>query len=253
MWALLTLPIVFLIPLKWIWGSFVFILLLSSILNAIATVTALKAVKYGELSIVGPLSAFTIPFLILSGYFILWEIPNTYGIFWVLLIFIWTYFLWISSNKPWFFWPIKAILNNTGAKYMLITALIWSITGPLDKLWIVEYWVFLWMLYINSMIALLMALYFIIFRRSSFTDMWSIGSLKKISIMTILWAWTLLLQMFATKLTLVIYVISIKRASWIFSVLLWYFFFQEKNILYKLLASLIMFSWVLIIVFLGNI
>lgn len=253
MWALLTLPILFFIPLQALSGNYYYILIISAVLNAIATVTALKAVKHGELSVVWPLTAFTIPFLIFTGYFIGWEMPNMYGIFWVLLIFIWTYFLWVSSKKTWLIWPICAIWNDTGAKYMLLTAIIWSITGPLDKLWIMQYGVFLWMLYLNILIALLMFLYFVCLRRKTFSHLQDIHSLKKISIMTLLGAWTLLLQMFATKLTLVIYVISIKRASGIFSVLLWYFFFQEKNIRWKLFASWLMLWGVIIITLLGNI
>jgi len=42
--------------------------------------------------------------------------------------------------------------------------------------------------------------------------------------------------MIALKLTLVIYVISIKRASGVFSVILGSIFFKEKNIYSKLIA-----------------
>lgn len=253
MGAILTLPILFFISFRLIEGNFILILILSSILNAIATVTALKAVKHWELSIVWPLTAFTIPFLIFTGYIIWGEIPNMFWLFGVFLIFIWTYFLWISWNQKWFLTPIKAIYWNNWAKYMLVTAIIWSITWPLDKLGIMEYWVFLWMLYINICIAILMFLYFISFRKKTFSHLTSISSMKKISIMTFLWAGTLLLQMFATKLTLVIYVISIKRASWIFSVLLGYFFFQEKNIAWKIFATSLMLVWVVVITLFGNI
>gem|GEM_PF-4520492 len=48
--------------------------------------------------------------------------------------------------------------------------------------------------------------------------------------------------MFALKYTLVVYVISIKRASGMFSVILGYLFFKEKNILQKLIAASTMFA-----------
>ena len=96
---------------------------------------------------------------------------------------------------------------------MILTTLIWSITTPIDKLGILEHGVFLWMLYLNVSIALIMAIYSIIRKPQSFSQIAHIPALKKITIMTALGGGTLLLQMFALKLTLAVYVISIKRAS----------------------------------------
>lgn len=253
MGAILILPVIFFIPLRAITTDTFILLLSSTLLNAVATVTALKAVKYWDLSVVGPLSAFTIPFLIFSGYIIGWELPNYIWIIWVLLIFLWTYFLWISETKKWFLSPIQAIYKNHGSRYMLITAAIWSLTAPIDKLGILHYGVFLWMLYLNISIALFMTIYSLIYKRKSFKNIYSIPAFKKISLMTLLWGGTLLLQMFAMKLTLAVYVISIKRASWIFSVLLGAFFYKEKNIAWKLFATSVMLIGVLVIIFWANI
>lgn len=253
MWVLLILPVLIFIPLQTLELHYMYILFCWSLLNAIATVTALKAVKYGELSVVGPLTAFTIPLLLLSGYFIVWELPNMFWIFGVFLIFLWTYYLWVTWEKQWFFWPITSLWKNIWARYMWITAIIWSITWPLDKLWILEYWVFLWMLYTNCIIVILMFFYLLLFRRKTFQDLSNPSSFKKISIMTCIWAWTLLIQMFAIKLTLVIYVISIKRASGIFSIIFGYFFFWEKNIQRKLFAASVMIIGVSMIALFWNI
>jgi len=253
MWWFIVLPLIFFIPFTHISVDYIIILLWSTFLNAVATVTALKAVKYGDLSLVWPLSAFTIPFLLISWFIIAWELPNIYGIYGVLLIFIGTYFLQISEIKKGIFWPITAIYHNIGARYMIVTALIWSITTPLDKLGIVEYGVLQWMFMLNIMIAILMTFYTLLFHRKSFTELANIKALKKVSLLTILWWGTLLIQMFALKLTLAIYVISIKRASGIFSVILWSIFFKEKNIVSKLIAVGIMFIWICIISFFGNI
>lgn len=253
MWAFIILPILFFIPFQIISGNFLYILWISAALNSLATVTALKAVKYGDLSIIGPLSAFTIPFLLFTWYSIWGELPNLYGIIGVILIFIGTYFLGVSWKQDSFLWPIQSIFEDKWAKYMLFTAFIWSITWPLDKLWIVEYGAFLWMLYINTAVVICMTLYFSLFRRKTFNILKDPSAIKKISIMTCVWGLGLLLQMIATKLTLVIYVVSIKRASGIFSVLLWHFFFKEKNIFWKMFATLIMLTGILVIVLWGNI
>jgi len=230
------------------------LLFISSILWAIATVTALKALKYGELSLVSPLSALTIPFLLITSYFITKESPNIYGYIWVSIIFIGTYFLQLHETKSGLLWPIRAIYHSTWAKYMLITALLWSITSPIDKLWVLEIWALWWMFYHNLGVTIILGLYMILRKKQfSLKKMSSKNAIKKISIISVLgWA-MIFLQMLALSYTLVVYVIALKRASWMFSVFLWYIFFQEKHILQKLLAAGIMLVWVWIISILWNI
>ena len=246
-------PVVFFIPPVALDTKHFVILFLSWVFNSVATVTSLKALKYGDLSLVSPLSAFTIPFLLLTAYLIAWEAPNMFGIVWVMIIFIGTYFLQISEVKNGAFWPIKAILQNTGARYMLLTAILWSITTPLDKLGILEYGVLTWMLYQSIAMCIFIGIYFWIFHRKKLSSISNPLAIKKILALWGIWGLSLLLQMFALKFTLAVYVVSIKRASGIFSVILWALFFKEKNIKSKLLAAAIMFSWVCVITVFWNI
>lgn len=232
------------------WG----ILWVSSVLWAIATVTALKAVKHWDLSLVSPLSALTIPFLLATSYLITKEVPNSYGYLGVSLIFIWTYFLQIHEAKQGILWPLKAIYDNLWARYMLLTALLWSITSPLDKIGVVELWALQWMFISNIGIIIVLGVYMILKWKSfSFHEITHVKALKKIWVLTILGWFAMFLQMLALQFTLVIYVIALKRASGMFSVFLWYIFFKEKNIIQKLFASLIMLAWVTIIGIFGNI
>lgn len=253
--AIILFPLIFFIeiPSSISW-KFICILLISAVLNSIANISALKAVKHGELSIVWPLTALTLPFLLLSSYLINNETLNSYGYIWVIAIFMGTYFLWASELKKGFLKPIQAIYHDAGARYMFLTAVLWSITGPLDKLWVLETWVIWWMFFTNILISIFIFLY-IFFIRKSFPFKTIIQSkhYKKIWAITLIgWLWVFL-QMLAIKQTLVVYVIAIKRSSWIFSVLLGHIFFKEKNILWKLFAVSIMLVWVALISILWNI
>jgi len=246
-------PIIFFVELKFISLPMLWVLVLSSICNATGAITTLKAVKYWDLSVVGPLSSLTIPLLILSAFIILWELPNSYWFIWIMLVFIGTYFLQIAKSKWWFLWPIRALFEDVWAKYMLATSVLWSVTTPLDKLGVMEYGVFLWMFYTNIIMTLVTCIYALKYHKNSFSDITQLTNIKKISILTML-AWgALVIQMFAIKLTLAVYVIAIKRASWIFSVLLWALFFKEKNIFSKLIAASIMLLWVGVITLFGNV
>ena len=247
------LPSIYFIEFQWLSLPMFWVLIAASLFNSIGSITTLKAVKYGDLSLVWPLSSLTIPFLLITGFVIAGELPNIYWLLWVMLIFIGTYFLQISKSRAWLLGPIKALFADTWAKYMLITSLLWSLTTPLDKLWIVEYWVFQWMLYSNLLMCIMTTLYALQYKRESFTHIREVKSIKKISLLTLIWWWALIIQMFALKLTLAVYVISIKRASWIFSVIFWALFFKEKNIIQKLIAVSIMLIGVGIISIWGNI
>lgn len=252
--TVLLLPLVFFIDLPEFSWSFIGILIISIVWNAITNVTSLKAVKYGELSIVWPLTALTLPFLLFSAYAIAWETTNFYGYIWVLLVFFGTYFLGIENWKKWFLSPIQSIYNSAGARYMVITALIWSITSPLDKLWVLGSWVITWMFLTNLWVSMLLWFYIIFFRKK--TDLSSLKTskgIKKVAAVSCVGATLVFMQMLALKYTLVIYVIAIKRASGIFSILLGYIFYKEKNIRWKLFAVAIMLAWVTLISILGNI
>lgn len=252
--SIILFPLLFFIELPEFSWSFFFIFLFAVIWNAIANVTSLKAVKYWELSIIGPLTAFTLPFLLFSAYFIAGEQINIYGYMWVLLIFFWTYFLWVQDGNKGFLTPIMRIYNNTGAKYMLITALIWSITSPLDKLWVHASWVITWMFLSNIWVCILLWLYIKFFRKKTdLSALRQMSGIKRVFAVSLVGGSLVFMQMLALKYTLVIYVIAIKRASGIFSVILGALFYKEKNIAWKLLAVCIMLVWVAIISILWNI
>jgi uncharacterized membrane protein len=250
---ILLLPSIYFIEFQEFSLGMFWVLMASALLNSIGSITTLKAVKYWDLSLVWPLSSLTIPFLIVTGFIIAWEMPNVLGLLWVVCIFLGTYFLQIAKSKGGILWPIRALFEDKWAKYMIITSLLWSLTTPLDKLWIVEYWVFQWMLYSNILMALMTTVYALIYKKESFSHIREMKNIKKISLLTLIGGWALLIQMFALKITLAVYVISIKRASWIFSVIFWALFFKEKNIMQKLIAVSIMLIWVCIISIWGNI
>lgn len=250
----LLIPLIAWIGFPRIESSLIFPLFFSSCINAITTVTALKAVKYGDLSVVSPLTTFTIPFLFITSFFITQEIPNSYGFIWVIIIFIGTYFLNIHELRWGFLAPIKAIFDNLWARYMFLTALLWSISAPLDKLWVLQVGAIEWMFLTNALISFLFFFLMLFLKKSlDVRPFFSKKYFKKISAITVLGWLGAFLQMLALKYTLVIYVIALKRASGIFSVFLGWIFFKEKNITQKLIAASIMLIGVMILTLWGNI
>jgi uncharacterized membrane protein len=192
--------------------------------------------------------------LFFTSFLITWESTNIYGALGVWIIFFGTYFLNIQEIRWGFMAPIKALYQNLWAKYMLLTALLWSVSAPLDKLWVLQVWVLGWMLLSNAIISTLFVWLMLVLGKSMNPQfMLEKKNMKKIGALSLLlWVWVFL-QMLALKYTLVIYVVALKRASWIFSVLLWYVVYKEKNIIQKFFAAAIMLAWVMLISILGNI
>lgn len=248
-------PLIFFLDHSILSIHIILLIALSSFFNAIANITAIKAVKHGDLSLVSPLSAMSIPFLLISWYIILWEQVNIAGIVGVGIIFFGTYFLNVSELKNWnILSPLTAIYTNLWARYMLFTALIWSLSSPLDKIWVLEMWALAWMLYTNIIVSIFIYLYVYFLRKDIvIKNIFQTKNIKKISTITVLGGLAIFLQMLALAYTLVVYVIALKRASGMFSVLLWAIFFKEKDILTKFISAVIIFAWVLLITIMWNI
>ncbi|NDK09531.1 EamA family transporter [Candidatus Gracilibacteria bacterium] len=251
---ILLLPFIFFVDFNNLNIEFIGILLASSLINAVTTITALKAVKYGDLSLVSPLTALTIPFLFVTSYFISGELSNIYGAAGVAIIFVGTYFLNIQEIRGGFLAPIRALIENLGARYMLVTAILWSVSSPLDKLGVLQVGAIGWMLLTNAVISLIFVGIMLVMGKSmNPKSMLTKKNILKIGALSILTGAAAFLQMLALKYTLVIYVIALKRASGIFSVFLGYFMYKEKNIVAKFVAAAIMLAGVLVISILGNI
>jgi drug/metabolite transporter (DMT)-like permease len=220
--------------------------------NAVATITLLKALKYGELSIVSPLNALSIPFLIFTSFIIAGELPNIYGFLGVIIVFIGTYLLGIGESWGKILSPLHSILSDRGSRWMILTAILMAITGPLDKLWVLKFGTLEWMFLTNIFVVIFIATYMKLSGKAFHgRKIKKPKHMFKAFIITLLWGTGAALQMLALKYTLVVYVLALKRASGIFSVLLGYFFFQEKNIRVKLFATGVMIVGIALITIFG--
>lgn len=252
--TLILIPSLFFVPFPDSFGiKEICIIFVVVILSTISTITWLQAVKYGEISVVGPIGALALPLLLITTYVLTWEIPSIWGYIWVGVIFVWLYFLeWGMKNG--IFWPLYSLFHDKGAKAMMITTLIQSITAPLDKIGISHFWIFHWLFLTGFFSLPLLFVYMKVLGKDlNIHHYCNKESYKKVSLLSFLMGFGLVLQMLAFKYTLVVYVISLKRTSWLFSVILWALIFKEKDIRRKLFASLLMFLWILVIIFYGNI
>jgi len=239
-------PLLFFIEIPSLGNKFWLALLIGGSLNVITTILYMKAIKHSDLSITVPMVTFTPLFLLLTSPLIVGEFPSFFGLIGVLLIVAGSYTLNIKQRHEGYLAPFKALLKEKGPKLMLLVAFIWSITSNIDKIGVQNSSAIFWVITTDIFIALIM---FPIMIYKSRTNMHHIRTSYKVLLPIGLFsAIASIFQMIAISLTLVAYVISIKRTSAIMSVLFGHLIFKEEGVKERLLGAVIMVIGVLFIV-----
>ena len=220
-------------------------LLVSGGLNTITTILYMKALKASDLSVTVPMVTFTPLFLLVISPLILGEFPGFFGVIGIILIVMGAYMLNIKKRRDGFFAPFRALLHEKGPRLMLCVAFIWSISSNFDKIGVVNSSPVFWTASLN--LFLTMTLLPIMLLKSHSCTSQVKNNIKALLPIGFFTAMMHLFIMTALSLTLVAYVISIKRTNALFSVLWGALFFKEKHIKERLIGALIMVVGVLLI------
>lgn len=216
-------------------------------LNVIAVILYMRAISEADISSVLPMLSFTPLFLLLTSPILVGEFPNTMGLIGILFVVTGSYLLNLSQRKNGLLAPIKKLISNKGTRYMLIVSFIWSISANLDKISIQNSSIYQHIIFMNVFIFLSLTLVLLSLRRFKVKEIQK-GKSKLLTVSSFT-ACAFFFHMNALSLTLVAYVVAMKRMSGVISVFLGHFFLKEPNIKERLLGSVVMFTGVLLIVF----
>lgn len=250
-WALPTFSLCFLLPLLFfieipdLSMEFWIALFVSGGLNVLAVILYMKALKSSDLSLTVPMVAFTPLFLLITSPLILGEFPNITGLIGVLLIVTGSYILHLRPNQKSYLAPFRALFEEKGPRLMLMVALIWSVTSNFDKIGIQNSSPLFWS--IAATLFMSVGLTPIVWVKFEKQDINSATLLLRLLPIGFFNALTIVFQMIAIDMTLVAYVISIKRTSAILVVLWGYFIFKESGIKNRLPGVIIMITGVFLI------
>lgn len=216
----------------------------SSILGVIALILMMKALSIGELSRTVPFLSFTPAFLILTSNLMLGELPNLTGFCGIFLITGGAYMLEATKGGG-ILGPFWSFSKNKGGQLALLVAFIYAITSSLDKVTIQHSNAFTRNVIVLAIMSTLL-LFLVLFKSKQGLN--EIKPKFPILIMSGLFgAGTIFCQMAALSTSMVSYVISLKRTSALFSILLGYVAFKERNIKPKLLGAALMVAGVILI------
>ena len=244
---------VFALPLfgvsLWVWGmpevssSFWLPFAVSLGINLVAWPTFVKSVRLSDISLVMPLLAFTPVFVLAIEYLLLGASPGRYGLAGILLIVVGAYVLNLREGASAALDPIRSLASDRGALLMLFVGAIWSISATVEKIIVTSSSPSFYMTSFGAMFAVCFLPVMRKFGAPSveeFRRNWLI--LAGAGLLTGAMA---LAQMTAIKTTpLVNYVISIKRAGMLVSVLFGWLVFGEKNIFFRLVGAVVMIGGV---------
>ena len=239
------LPILLFTELPPLGERFWLALVTGGTLYAFTLVLYMKAIKTSDLSITVPMLTFTPLFLLITSPLMVGEFPGIFGLIGIFLIVTGSYLLNINKRSHGYFAPFKALLKEKGPRLMLVVAFIWSITANIDKIGLQNSSPLFWVIAVDTYVALLM-LPLCTFRGNRKTDQIR-ANWRALLTLGLFGGLTAVCQMTAISLTLVAYVISIKRTSAIGGVLFGYLIFKEKGIRARLVGAIVMVFGVLFI------
>ncbi len=239
------LPFIFFIDLKFnlkFFGA----LAGTAAINIVTVILYMKAIKEGEISKVMPMLSFTPLFLLVTSPLITGEFPHTLGMIGVLLVVIGSYMLNLNLKKHDLLYPFKDILKNKGTRYMFAVAFLWSFSANFDKVSIQNSSVIQHIIFMN--LVIFSALSIITAARKKFNKERIHLQKKNLFYISLFTTGAFIFHMTALSMTLVAYVVALKRMSGMLSVFIGHFFLKEENIKERLLGSAVMFAGVLFIV-----
>lgn len=209
----------------------------------------MKAIKLSPLSLSIPFLSFTPVFMILTGFLILDEIPNVWGVCGISFVVAGTYALYSSKIKYGFLAPFRAIRKEPGSWLMLVVALLYSVLAVLGKKAIQHsspiFFGFFFLASINIIILIL----FPLLSRIKWNALFKMPG-KGLCVGFILYL-HILLHVLAISMVEAVYMISVKRMSIIFAVIYGWLLFKETDIKSRMLGVILMFLGIGVITLLG--
>lgn len=221
-------------------------LAVSLAVNLIAWPLFVRSVQLSDISLVMPLLAFTPVFILGVEYLLLGDTPGLWGLAGIGLIVLGAYILNIRRGLSSLLEPLRALLDDRGAVLMLTVSLLWSLSATVEKLTVTASSPSFYMTTFGALFTLLFAPVVALKTDDALGNLRAhLPILAGAGGLTGLMA---LAQMNALQSTpLVNYVIAIKRAGMLVSVLLGWLLFAEENILFRAIGALLMVAGVALI------
>ncbi len=223
--------------------------LISVAVNMVGTTLHVKALSLSPLSLTMPFLAFTPLFMLVPSWVVLKEAPDALGITGIALIVVGGYAMHLDKIRGGFLAPLRAIASEKGSLLMLLVAAIWSISAVYDKVATVASSPSFYTTFFAAAFGLCY-LPFLLFGLKK--QRVQPGTVPRLFLLGLFVAVMILSQFTALQMTVASYVISIKRAGMVLSVVFGYWFFKEKHLRARLTGAALMTLGVVVLSLQGS-
>ena len=219
-------------------------------LNSLATLLYMQAIRISPLSLTIPYLAFTPVFMLVTGFLVLNETVNYWGISGIALTCVGSYVLHLRPDRQGIIAPLQAMQKEKGSWLMLTVAFLFSLAAVVGKKGIMHssplFFIVAFFLLNNICLILLLVI----------VDKVRVSDLTRRPAKGIVAGLLLYLQAichaYAISMVQAAYMISIKRLSILFSVLYGRLIFNESNIRSRILGACWMLAGAVLIVIFGS-
>jgi drug/metabolite transporter (DMT)-like permease len=247
-WALITLSVPWSALLLWREGlpavgdEFLRAALISIVVNMVGTTLHVKALSLSPLSLTMPFLSFTPLFMLVPSWIVLRETPGPLGLMGIVLIVSGGYAMHLDKVRGGILAPLKAIASEKGSLLMLLVAAVWSVSAVFDKVATVNSSPAFYTTFFSVAFGLLYAPFLIVGLRK-----WPLekGVRPRLFLLGFFAAVMIVSQFTAIELTVASYVIAVKRAGMVLSVVFGYLFFKEKHLRARLTGAVLMTAGVI--------
>jgi drug/metabolite transporter (DMT)-like permease len=225
-------------------------LLASLPINALAILMYMQAIRVSPLSLTIPYLAFTPVFMLATGYLVLDETPNRWGILGIVFTCIGSYVLNIEPENRRVWGPFAAILREKGSWLMMAVAFLFSLAAVVGKKGILHSSALFFTVSFFSLFGLCMSFFLALLGKAP------IAALVRKPVTGLISGLLLYLHAvshgFAISIVQAAYMISIKRLSILFSIAFARIVFKEPNIRIRFIGASWMLAGAVLIVLYGN-
>lgn len=201
----------------------------------------LSALRLAPLSLVLPLLAFTPVLTVVSGELILGEEISRVSMVGIALVAIGAYILYIDPSERSFLGPIRALFANVGARRMMLVAAVWALTSTLGKPGVQLYGAvqfgFLVLLFLTACFG---SISLIRLHRGAAIISFTRKNVVFFLIAGLFMAGAEVTHFVSLSMAPVALMISVKRISLVFGVVLGRLFFGEEHVGYRMTGSCVM-------------
>jgi uncharacterized membrane protein len=224
----------------------VVLLLITVPLEVGAYYTLLSALRRAPLSLVLPLLAFTPVFTVLTSAAVVGDRVSAEGFLGIGLVTAGAYLLNADLVSRRLTDPIWALVSSSGARRMLLVAFMWSLTSSLGRRGTLLYGALPFgILDVYGMLALFTAITCLRAVQKTLTFNFDRRTCILFLMAGLSMAAMEITHFTAISLAPVPYMISVKRLSLVFGVIIGWIVFGERNIRYRLMGTCVMLSGIL--------